>query len=168
MLIQPGFIRTNLGANRVGAALHLDVYASTRAKVGDRTARSIRDGTSPHAAAAAVEKLLVVPNPPLRTRVGADAHQLYFLRHVLPLRFQNGNAPTPELRGRLTGEQWPVQRRSWRGRLISSMPYGRRDRERSRRRDRARAGRSPSEGALRNGRYFRFMGSADCSVPDAR
>ncbi len=84
LLIQPGFIRTNLSANRASAASHVEVYASSRSLVLNSTARDIAKGTAPEAVAAAVEKVLVHRNPALRTRVGGDAHQLYLLRHLLP------------------------------------------------------------------------------------
>lgn len=87
LLIQPGFIRTNLSANRIAAASSVDAYASTRAQVMISTARDVGSGSPPEAVASAVEKLLVARNPPLRTRVGGDAQQLYLLRHLLPPAF---------------------------------------------------------------------------------
>ena len=84
VLIEPGFIRTSLGANRASAATNLEVYARARAHVDTKSARDIARGTKPEAVAAAVEKVLVAQKPALRTRVGADAHQLYLLRHTLP------------------------------------------------------------------------------------
>lgn len=84
LLIQPGFIRTNLNANRVGAASNLEVYARARSHVLNTMTRDVGNGASPQAVAAAVEKVIVARNPALRTRVGADAHQLYILRHLLP------------------------------------------------------------------------------------
>jgi NAD(P)-dependent dehydrogenase (short-subunit alcohol dehydrogenase family) len=87
LLIQPGFIRTSLSANRVTAASNLAAYASSRAHVMNSSAQDIGTGTPPEAVASAVEKLLVASNPALRTRVGADAHQLYLLRHILPPAF---------------------------------------------------------------------------------
>ena len=84
LLIEPGFIRTNLSANRTFAEKNIPAYAAPRAHVAGLSARSIGNGTSPEAVAAAVEKAIVLRRPPLRTRVGADAHQLYLLRHLLP------------------------------------------------------------------------------------
>jgi len=84
VLVQPGFIRTNLSANRTSATNRVGIYASSRSYVMDSTARDIGNGTPPEAVSAAVEKLLVARNPALRTRVGADAHQLYVIRHLLP------------------------------------------------------------------------------------
>ena len=84
LLVQPGYIRTSLATNVTQVAERVDAYANQRSNVAELERRSIAKGTSPDAVAAAVEKLLVARNPRLRTRVGADAHQLYVLRHLLP------------------------------------------------------------------------------------
>ena len=84
LLIEPGFIRTNLGANIQRASVSLDVYAAPRASSESSQVRGITRGTKPDAVARAVEAALTRRRPALRTRVGIDAHQLRLLRSVLP------------------------------------------------------------------------------------
>ena len=84
LLIEPGFIRSNLGGNIQRASVSLDVYAAPRASSEASQVRGIARGTPSDAVARAVETVLTRRRPRLRTRVGADAHQLRLLRSVLP------------------------------------------------------------------------------------
>jgi NAD(P)-dependent dehydrogenase (short-subunit alcohol dehydrogenase family) len=83
-LIQPGYIRTSLGTNASSVAANIDVYAKRRAHVAESSKRNIGKGTDPDAVAQAVERAIASRNPPLKIRVGTDAHVLYAIRHVLP------------------------------------------------------------------------------------
>ena len=83
-LIQPGYIRTSLGTNTSAVMANIDVYAKRRSHVAESSKRNIGKGTDPDAVARAVEKAIASRNPPLKIRVGTDAHLLYVIRHVLP------------------------------------------------------------------------------------
>ncbi len=84
LLIQPGYIHTALGAHQTSVANHIEAYARRRSHVAEMESQNIEKGAPPEAVAAAVERVLAAPNPPRRTLVGADARQLYALRHFLP------------------------------------------------------------------------------------
>jgi NAD(P)-dependent dehydrogenase (short-subunit alcohol dehydrogenase family) len=86
-LVQPGYIRTSLGTNTSAVAANIDVYAKRRSHVAESSKRNIGKGTDPDAVAQAVEKAIASRNPPLKVRVGTDAHLLYVIRHVLPPSF---------------------------------------------------------------------------------
>ena len=83
-LIQPGYIRTSLGTNTSAVTARIDAYAKRRSHVAESSKRNIAKGTDADAVARAVEKAIASRNPPLRIRVGTDAHLLYAIRHVLP------------------------------------------------------------------------------------
>jgi NAD(P)-dependent dehydrogenase (short-subunit alcohol dehydrogenase family) len=83
-LIQPGYIRTSLGTNTSTVASSIDAYAKRRAHAAASSKQNIGKGTEPDAVARAVERAIASRNPPLKIRVGTDAHLLYLIRHVLP------------------------------------------------------------------------------------
>lgn len=84
VLIEPGFIKTELSGKRREVADRLDAYAKGRAKVRSGFEASIRGGLSSDQVAKVVEQALMDGSPTLRQRVGVDAHALAFMRRFMP------------------------------------------------------------------------------------
>lgn len=84
LLIQPGFIATNLATNTTQVADTLAVYDRARRRAGTAQNANIGRGAPPEAVARAMAGVLTARAPRLRTRVGADAHQLHLVYKYLP------------------------------------------------------------------------------------
>lgn len=84
LLIQPGFIRTNLSTHTAHAAHALPAYADPRRRADATQIADVSRGGPPETVARAVGAVLTARTPKLRTRVGADAHQLHLLYTYLP------------------------------------------------------------------------------------
>ena len=84
VLIQPGFISTELRGKKSEAAERLAAYAANRAKTGEGFDASVAGGIPPDRVAQLVAAALDDANPPLRVRVGADAQTLSLVRRFLP------------------------------------------------------------------------------------
>lgn len=84
-LIEPGFIRTNLRANKKRVANSIEAYQETRNRASGGFDDSVGKGMDPSRVAEVVEKALVAANPKFRQLVGIDAHLLNLVYHHLPV-----------------------------------------------------------------------------------
>jgi NAD(P)-dependent dehydrogenase (short-subunit alcohol dehydrogenase family) len=84
VLIEPGFIRTELRGKKKEAAEHIDAYVARRAKVGGTFDANVEKGIPPDRVAAVVAATLDARKPKLRLRVGSDAKMLAFVRRFMP------------------------------------------------------------------------------------
>lgn len=84
VLIEPGFIKTELRDKKAETAERIDAYAGWRAKAGDAFDTNVRGGIAPDHVAQVVARALDAGRPKLRQRVGSDANMLAFVRRYLP------------------------------------------------------------------------------------
>jgi NAD(P)-dependent dehydrogenase (short-subunit alcohol dehydrogenase family) len=87
VLIEPGFIKTELRGKKTEIADRIDAYAAGRAKAGASFDKGVGSGISADKVANVIAKALVARNPALRQRVGHDAHMLNFIRRFMPEAF---------------------------------------------------------------------------------
>ena len=87
VLIEPGFIKTELRGKKTDIAQHIDAYATGRAKAGASFDKGVSGGIPADKVADVIAKALVAKNPKLRQRVGNDAHMLNFVRRFMPEAF---------------------------------------------------------------------------------
>jgi short-subunit dehydrogenase len=84
ILIEPGFIKTELRAKKISSAKCIDAYATGRAKATISFDKSVSGGIPAEKVAAAIAYALKARNPKMRILVGHDAHMLAFIRRFLP------------------------------------------------------------------------------------
>jgi NAD(P)-dependent dehydrogenase (short-subunit alcohol dehydrogenase family) len=84
VLIEPGFIRTQLRNKKTEVLEHIDDYAARRTKVGNSFDLGVERGIPPERVAVSIARALEARRPPLRQRVGRDAATLAFIRGWLP------------------------------------------------------------------------------------
>jgi NAD(P)-dependent dehydrogenase (short-subunit alcohol dehydrogenase family) len=84
VLIEPGFIKTELRGKKTDVAERIDSYAVRRAKIRDSFDASVSRGISPDRVAQVIERALNADRSKLRHRVGIDAHMLAFIRRYMP------------------------------------------------------------------------------------
>jgi NAD(P)-dependent dehydrogenase (short-subunit alcohol dehydrogenase family) len=87
VLIEPGYVRTNLSAAAKRTATRLEPYADIMHRMETGLSHEIAGGCEPEEVADAVLKATTTPNPRLRYRVGKDASLLRLFRTFLPERF---------------------------------------------------------------------------------
>jgi len=86
ILIEPGFIRTNLDRNVVRARAAIPAYADDRRRTEAGLTRSVARGEAPSVVAEAVWKAVTSPRPRLRYLAGRQARRVRALRVLLPTR----------------------------------------------------------------------------------
>ncbi len=92
-LLEPGFIRTDLGQHAVTVSDPLAIYDRPRSAAVAGLARDLGRGVPPERVGAAVAKVLRAEQPPLRVLVGPDAQTSNLLKRLLPDRlFARGMA----------------------------------------------------------------------------
>lgn len=84
VLVEPGFIKTELRSKKTDVAAHIDAYAARRAQVGDTFNNNVNRGLSPDRVADVIVRALRDDRPKLRQRVGSDANMLAFVRRYMP------------------------------------------------------------------------------------
>jgi NAD(P)-dependent dehydrogenase (short-subunit alcohol dehydrogenase family) len=84
VLIEPGFIRTQIRSNLTRTAASISAYAEGRERVGNMLDRGVQAGIDPLRVAEVVERALTSAHPKLRMRVGRDAQLLHYVYHHLP------------------------------------------------------------------------------------
>lgn len=84
MLLEPGFIKTELSGKKRHVAARLGAYAERRAREDRGFDAGIGGGIAPDRVAQVVERALRAERPELRQRVGSDANALAFARRFLP------------------------------------------------------------------------------------
>jgi len=84
LLVQPGFMKTNIDRNTSYAAHPIDAYASARDRARSNIGRSVHGGEDPAIVAAAILEALNAPHPRLRYPVGKGASALSALRRLMP------------------------------------------------------------------------------------
>ncbi len=84
VLIQPGFVRSQIRNNLMRTKASMDVYARDRERVCGILDRGVEGGVDPIRVAEVVERALNSARPKLRMRVGRDGHVLHSLYHHLP------------------------------------------------------------------------------------
>ena len=84
VLIQPGFVRSQIRSNLIRTKASIGVYAKDRERVCGILDRGVEGGVDPIRVAEVVERALNSVRPKLRIRVGRDGHMLHFLYHHLP------------------------------------------------------------------------------------
>jgi NAD(P)-dependent dehydrogenase (short-subunit alcohol dehydrogenase family) len=84
LLIEPGFIKTDLRDKKRDVSERLDAYSQARAKADRGLDASVGSGITPDHVAEVVERALDAAAPKLRQRVGRDAHALAAVRRFLP------------------------------------------------------------------------------------
>jgi NAD(P)-dependent dehydrogenase (short-subunit alcohol dehydrogenase family) len=84
ILIQPGFIKTNIDQNAQRAAASIADYQGAREKVGAGINAAVESGDDPRLVAAVVRHALTAKKPRLRYRAGKDAGRVAALRTYLP------------------------------------------------------------------------------------
>jgi len=84
VLIQPGFMKTNIDANAARAASPIGDYAGVRERAGAILNAGFENGDDPRLVATAVVEALTAKTPRLRYPVGKRAGMLARLRSYLP------------------------------------------------------------------------------------
>jgi NAD(P)-dependent dehydrogenase (short-subunit alcohol dehydrogenase family) len=84
LLIEPGFIKTNIDQNAERAKHPIDAYADGRQRAGESVNASVQHGDAPELVASAVLATVESQRPRLRTQVGKNAGLLAKLRSFLP------------------------------------------------------------------------------------
>lgn len=90
-LLEPGFIKTDLGQHAATVAAPLTIYDRARSAAVAGLARDLSRGVPPDRVGAALTRVLGAEAPPLRVLVGPDAHATNVLKRLLPDRiFERG------------------------------------------------------------------------------
>jgi NAD(P)-dependent dehydrogenase (short-subunit alcohol dehydrogenase family) len=84
ILIQPGFIRTDIDRNSTTGALLKDIYGDERSRVIEKLRVSAESGDDPVTVADAVLKAATKREPTIKVLVGRGARQVRALRTLLP------------------------------------------------------------------------------------
>jgi NAD(P)-dependent dehydrogenase (short-subunit alcohol dehydrogenase family) len=84
ILIQPGFISTDIDRNSTAGALLQDIYADERNRVFERIRISVESGDDPATVADAVLQAATKREPSTKMLVGRGSRQLRILRTLLP------------------------------------------------------------------------------------
>jgi NAD(P)-dependent dehydrogenase (short-subunit alcohol dehydrogenase family) len=84
ILIQPGFIRTDIDRNSTSGALLKDIYGDERSRVIEKVRVSVESGDDPATVANAVLQAATKREPTIKVLVGRGARQLRVLRTLLP------------------------------------------------------------------------------------
>jgi NAD(P)-dependent dehydrogenase (short-subunit alcohol dehydrogenase family) len=84
ILIQPGFISTDIDRNSTAGALRTDIYADERNRVIERLRVNIERGDDPATVADAVLQAATKREPATKMLVGQGSRQLRILRTLLP------------------------------------------------------------------------------------
>jgi NAD(P)-dependent dehydrogenase (short-subunit alcohol dehydrogenase family) len=84
ILIQPGFISTDIDRNSTSGALQQDIYADERKRVVERLRVSVEGGDQPATVADAVLRAATKKEPATKMLVGRGSRQLRILRTLLP------------------------------------------------------------------------------------
>jgi NAD(P)-dependent dehydrogenase (short-subunit alcohol dehydrogenase family) len=84
ILIQPGFIRTDIDRNSTSGALLKDIYGDERSRVIEKVRVSVESGDDPVTVANAVLQAATKREPTIKVLVGRGARQLRVLRTLLP------------------------------------------------------------------------------------
>ncbi len=84
ILIEPGYIRTNLRDRKTTTASSIEAYRAIRERAGAAFDQGVGKGIDPSRVAAVVDKALRAANPKLRHLVGNDAHLLNLIYHHMP------------------------------------------------------------------------------------
>ena len=84
VLIEPGFIKTELRGKKSESTERIDVYAERRARVGSVMDENVGNGIPPDRVAAVIARALDAERPKQRYLVGGDAHWLAFVRGFMP------------------------------------------------------------------------------------
>ena len=84
ILIQPGFIRTDIDRNSTTGALLKDIYADERSRVIEKLRLSVESGDDPVKVADAVLQAATKREPTIKVLVGRGARQVRVLRTLLP------------------------------------------------------------------------------------
>jgi NAD(P)-dependent dehydrogenase (short-subunit alcohol dehydrogenase family) len=84
ILIQPGFIRTDIDRNSTTGALLNDIYGGERSRVIEKLRVNVESGDDPVTVADAVLQAATKREPTIKVLVGRGARQVRFLRTLLP------------------------------------------------------------------------------------
>ena len=84
VLIEPGFIKTDLRGKKTTVTERIDAYATRRDKAEQGFDEGVGGGISPDRVAQVVERALNAATPKLRHLVGTDANTLALIRRFLP------------------------------------------------------------------------------------
>ena len=104
ILIQPGFIRTDIDRNSTTGALLKDIYSDERSRVIEKLRISVESGDDPGTVADAVLQAATKREPTIKVLVGRGARQVRILRTLLPRtvfelglrrQFELGDPPKP-------------------------------------------------------------------------
>jgi len=104
ILIQPGFIRTDIDRNSTTGALLKDIYSDERSRVIDKLRVSVESGDDPVTVADAALQAATKREPTIKVLVGRGARQVRVLRTLLPRtlfelglrrQFELGDPPKP-------------------------------------------------------------------------
>jgi NAD(P)-dependent dehydrogenase (short-subunit alcohol dehydrogenase family) len=104
ILIQPGFIRTDMDRNSTTGALLKDIYSDERSRVIEKLRISVESGDDPVTVADAVLRAATKREPTIKVLVGRGARQVRVLRTLLPRsvfelglrrQFELGRPPKP-------------------------------------------------------------------------
>jgi NAD(P)-dependent dehydrogenase (short-subunit alcohol dehydrogenase family) len=84
ILIQPGFIRTDIDRNSSVGSLLKDVYEGARTRIVEKMRLSVENGDDPAKVAEAVVQAATEKDPNVKVLVGRGARQVRVLRTFLP------------------------------------------------------------------------------------
>jgi NAD(P)-dependent dehydrogenase (short-subunit alcohol dehydrogenase family) len=84
ILIQPGFIRTDIDRNSTTGAQLNDIYSDERSRVIEKLRVNVERGDDPVTVADAVLQAATKREPTIKVLVGRGARQVRFLRTLLP------------------------------------------------------------------------------------
>ena len=90
LLVEPAFMRTNIGASGMLAERPLDAYAAARGRAGETVRGRVSEGEDPAVVAEAVLQAAGADRPRLRYPVGRRAGLLARLRRFLPANVFDG------------------------------------------------------------------------------
>jgi NAD(P)-dependent dehydrogenase (short-subunit alcohol dehydrogenase family) len=84
VLIEPGFIKTELRGKKTEIADRIHAYAAGRARAGAAFDKGVSGGAPAEKVADLIAAALVDRDPALRQRIGTDAHLLNLVRRFMP------------------------------------------------------------------------------------
>jgi short-subunit dehydrogenase len=87
ILIEPGFVKTNLATNTQMTAKRLELYRQLSKKASTLLEKDIQKGISPREIAEVVWSAIKSSNPPALILAGSEARNLKFFRSFLPASF---------------------------------------------------------------------------------
>jgi NAD(P)-dependent dehydrogenase (short-subunit alcohol dehydrogenase family) len=84
VLVEPGFMKTNIDTNRSAAAHPIDAYETQRSRMQGAVAKAVESAEDPRIVADAIVRAATAAKPKLRVLVGKGSGTLATLRNFVP------------------------------------------------------------------------------------